>query len=40
MAHYQLVDTLINALFTKMKLIWRLQFDKILLNFNNGIVFG
>jgi hypothetical protein len=23
-----------------MKLIWRLQFDKILLNFNNGIVSG
>jgi hypothetical protein len=23
-----------------MPLIWRLQFHKILLNFNNGIVFG
>jgi hypothetical protein len=40
MAHYQLVDTLPNALFTKMPLIWRLQFHKILLNSNNGIVFG
>jgi hypothetical protein len=40
MAHYSLVDTLPNALFTKMPLIWRLQFHKILLNSNNGIVFG
>jgi hypothetical protein len=40
MAHYELVDTLPNALFTKMPLIWRLQFHKILLNSNNGIIFG
>jgi hypothetical protein len=40
MAHYELVDTLPNALFTKMQLIWRLQFHKILLNSNNGIIFG